>query len=149
MGVREAVAALRAFALVDREAIVDEHNPTIVTDCIRLHSLVRKVVLARCNDVTGKAIRLMLLTALTRVFPWTGHAAQLDRARRLDAIALAATQQSADLDEQAKSLNEKLLRFLANYRFDMGNYSEACLLYERALRISEEVHGSDGFTVIA
>ena len=38
-GLIEAVAALRAFDLVDRESIVDEPEPTVTTDCIRLHRL--------------------------------------------------------------------------------------------------------------
>ena len=46
-GLDEAVAALRAFALVDREPIADERDPTLTTDCIRLHRLVRQVAAAR------------------------------------------------------------------------------------------------------
>jgi hypothetical protein len=42
-GLDEIVAALRAFALVDREVIADESNPAITTDAIRLHRLVRQV----------------------------------------------------------------------------------------------------------
>src|SRR3984957_15445347 len=40
-------AALRAFALVAREAIVDERDASITTDAIRLHRLVREVAAAR------------------------------------------------------------------------------------------------------
>jgi hypothetical protein len=46
-GLDEAVAALRAFALVDREVIPDERGPSITTDSIRLHRLVRQVAAAR------------------------------------------------------------------------------------------------------
>jgi hypothetical protein len=46
-GLDEAVAALRAFALVDRETIADEREPKITTDTIRLHRLVREVAAAR------------------------------------------------------------------------------------------------------
>jgi hypothetical protein len=35
----EAVAAFRAFALVDRERIVDERDPAVATETIRLHRL--------------------------------------------------------------------------------------------------------------
>jgi hypothetical protein len=38
-GLDEAVAALRAFALIDRETIVDEREPSIATETIRLHRL--------------------------------------------------------------------------------------------------------------
>jgi hypothetical protein len=40
-GLDEAVAALRTFALLDRETIADEREPEIMTDTIRLHRLVR------------------------------------------------------------------------------------------------------------
>jgi hypothetical protein len=40
-GLDEAVAALRTFALIDRETIVDEREPAMTTDTIRLHRLVR------------------------------------------------------------------------------------------------------------
>ena len=39
-GLDEAVAALRRFALIGRETIVDERNPEVVTDTIRLHRLI-------------------------------------------------------------------------------------------------------------
>jgi hypothetical protein len=41
-GLDEAIAALRAFALVDREAILDERDASKATDVIRLHRLVRE-----------------------------------------------------------------------------------------------------------
>jgi hypothetical protein len=47
----EAVAALRAFVLVHREMISDERDPSIATDCIRLHRLVRQVA---ADDVRAK-----------------------------------------------------------------------------------------------
>ena len=40
------LAALRAFALIDREIIPDERDPAITTDTIRLHRLVRDVATA-------------------------------------------------------------------------------------------------------
>jgi TIR domain len=46
-GLDEAVAALRTFALIDRETIADERDASIKTDCIRLHRLVRQVAAAR------------------------------------------------------------------------------------------------------
>lgn len=36
-GIDEAVAALRAFALIDREIILNKTSPPTTTDCIRLH----------------------------------------------------------------------------------------------------------------
>jgi len=46
-GLDEVVAALRTFALVDREPIVDERDASTTTDAIRLHRLVREVAAAR------------------------------------------------------------------------------------------------------
>jgi hypothetical protein len=46
-GLEEALAALRAFALVDRETIADERDPAITTGTIRLHRLVREVAAGR------------------------------------------------------------------------------------------------------
>ena len=43
----EAMAALRTFALVDCETIIDERDPAITTDTIRLHRLVREIAAAR------------------------------------------------------------------------------------------------------
>ena len=53
-GLDEAVAALRTFALMDRETIADEREPEITTECIRLHRLVRQVAAAR---LAGEARR--------------------------------------------------------------------------------------------
>jgi hypothetical protein len=47
-GLDEAVEALRTFALVDRKTIVDERDPAISTDTIRLHRLVREIAAAGC-----------------------------------------------------------------------------------------------------
>ena len=56
-GLDEAVAALRAFALVDRETIVDERDPAITTETIRLHRLVREVAAARREGEAREAAR--------------------------------------------------------------------------------------------
>jgi hypothetical protein len=65
----EAVAALRAFALIDRERIVDERDPAISTDTIRLHRLVREIAVARLTGEPRKAVRRVLVEALAAVYP--------------------------------------------------------------------------------
>jgi hypothetical protein len=55
-GLDEAVAALRTFALPDREAIADERVPAMTTDTIRLHRLVRQVAAARRLDAISLAL---------------------------------------------------------------------------------------------
>jgi TIR domain len=73
-GLDEAVAALRTFALVDRETILDEHDPSIATDAIRLHRLVREVAAARHDDEAREAAQRALVAAVAAVYPqgvWT------------------------------------------------------------------------------
>jgi hypothetical protein len=64
-GLDEAVAALRAFALVDRKAIVDEHVGSITTDVIRLHRLVREVAAARREGAERDQLRRTLTASLS------------------------------------------------------------------------------------
>lgn len=54
-GLDEALAALRAFALIDRQSIADERDLEIVTETIRLHRLVRQVAADRSPMWSGKA----------------------------------------------------------------------------------------------
>jgi GTPase SAR1 family protein len=51
-GLDKIVAALRAFALVDRETIADERDTSVKTDCIRLHRLIRVVAAERFREAT-------------------------------------------------------------------------------------------------
>ena len=65
----EAVASLRTFALIDRESIPDERDPSINTDCIRLHRLVRQVAVARYSEEELERRRTELINCLAKVFP--------------------------------------------------------------------------------
>ena len=49
-GLDEAIASLRGFALVERDQIVEERDPAITTDAIRLHRLVREIAASRCDE---------------------------------------------------------------------------------------------------
>src|SRR5712691_3693176 len=60
----EAVAALRAFALLDHETIADERDPAITTDRIRLHRLVREVAAARRAGNAREDVRCALIEAM-------------------------------------------------------------------------------------
>jgi hypothetical protein len=66
-GLDEAVAALRAFALVDRETIPDEREPSIVTETIRLHRLVRAVAARRLQGEAAEAARRALVDVMAAV----------------------------------------------------------------------------------
>jgi hypothetical protein len=90
-GLDEAIAALRAFALIDRETIADERDPAILTDAIRLHRLVRQVAAERRVGDARELAQRALIEVLAAVYP---HEAFNDPktwppARRLDGLALA------------------------------------------------------------
>src|SRR5207247_2651611 len=89
-GLDEAVAALRAFALVDHENIPDERDPAITTDTIRVHRLVREVAAARRTCDGREAVRRSLIEATAGVYPSGAHndPNTWPHARRLDAFAL-------------------------------------------------------------
>lgn len=145
-GLDETVAALRTFALLDREAIADEREPTIATDCIRLHRLVREVAAVRCEDSEREGARRSLVEALARVYPrevWNDHTTW-PRARRLDPHALAVVgSASMPLNESAAAASF-LLDGTAAYRHRaVAVYNEARSLYERALEIAERALGPE------
>jgi len=85
-GLDEAVAALRAFALVDRESIPDERDPSITTDCIRLHRLIRQVAMLRRSADARTEIQRERIKGMARVYPGGVHrnSEMWPRARRLD-----------------------------------------------------------------
>ena len=89
-GLDEAIAALRALALVDRETIADERDPAIVTETIRLHRLVREVAARRREGEAVEAAQRVLLEAMAAVYPSGAYndPSAWPRARRLDALAL-------------------------------------------------------------
>ena len=68
-GLDEAVAALRTFALLDRETIADEREPAITTDTIRLHRLVRQVAAARREGEAREEALRALIEAMAAVYP--------------------------------------------------------------------------------
>ncbi|MCA3364778.1 MAG: ATP-binding protein, partial [Roseomonas sp.] len=145
-GLEEAIAALRAFALLDREAIADEREPEVVTETIRLHRLVRAVA-ASGEAATTDAIRRSLLAALAAVYPDEGDAfntpAAWPRARRLDALALGLTGEAGAAGIAAEA-TATLLGSLASYRHGaLAAYAAARPLFERALAIRETALGPD------
>jgi tetratricopeptide (TPR) repeat protein len=146
-GLDEAVAALRAFALVDRETIVDERYESISTDCIRLHRLVRQVAQARCIGAARDSARRALLEAVAAVCPtdlWRDPNAWL-RFRRVDAIVIALVESEA-IPLNGEGRTADLLIWAGQYRqYALAAYAEAKLLYERALSIRETLPGSKDF----
>jgi tetratricopeptide (TPR) repeat protein len=144
-GLDKAVAALRAFALIDRETISDERDIAIVTDCIRVHRLVSQSAAVRRSDETQTELRRVLMEAVARVLPtelWATPA-KWPRARRLDALALALVGSVAELKDSAQAAAD-ILQELAAYRIiALAEYDQAQLLLERALHIVEAIYGTE------
>jgi tetratricopeptide (TPR) repeat protein len=142
-GLDEALAALRAFALVERQSIADERDPAIVTETVRLHRLVRQVAADRWSEVERGNARCTLMAALAAVYPeQISDAATWPRARRLDALALGLL--DAPAPESSELAAARLIAGLADYRhYALGASSQARPLYQRALALREKQLGPD------
>jgi tetratricopeptide (TPR) repeat protein len=141
-GLDEAVAALRTFALIDRESITDQRDLSITNDTIRLHRLVREIAAAR-HDEVREGMRLAVIPALTQVYPGDAYSnpASWPRCALLTPHVLASCEtEKADL---AEKVEWDLLTRAAGYFFTHANYSEGRPLVERALAISEKVLGPE------
>jgi tetratricopeptide (TPR) repeat protein len=140
-GLDEAIAALRAFALVDRESIVDERDPTVTTDSIRLHRLVRQVAQSRREGKAREDVRRALIEAMAAIYPdgVFSDPKTWPRARRLDALALV---DGGSVLEGAEERMSDLLDALGAYKHGaLAAYAQARPLKERALEIREKVLG--------
>ncbi|MEA2678735.1 MAG: hypothetical protein QOK03_457 [Candidatus Binataceae bacterium] len=145
-GLDEAVAALRAFALVDREAIPDERDPSITTDCIRLHRLVRQVAAERSGVKARADARRCLIKAVGAVFPnevWRA-VRTWPRVRRLDALALDLVGGNELPPTEVENQAANLLIAVGQYmRTALAAYGQARPLFERALSIHEKALGPE------
>jgi tetratricopeptide (TPR) repeat protein len=142
-GLDEAVGALRSFALVERELIVDERDPTISTDTIRLHRLVRLAAQSQCVGAARERVLRNLVEAVAAVYPVDVYrnSDTTSRARRLDALAMGLVQED-HLPNGIESSICYLLGRLAWYRHtSLADGTVARSLAERALAISSTVYG--------
>jgi tetratricopeptide (TPR) repeat protein len=143
-GLDEAVAALRAFALVDAETIADERDPTITTDCIRLHRLVRQMAAARREGQAREEVRRALIEAAKAVFPKNSDAPQTwPRVRRLEALILGLV--SSDVlptssETSAACLLDRAAIYCDHALADLKQAQRLCL---RALAIRENALGPE------
>jgi len=145
-GLLEAIAALRAFALVERETVVDEREPAIKTSSIRLHRLVREIAALRCSPADRTRRMQVLVVALAAIYPSDvfNHPATWSRARRLDALAMALVDPDGASSVGIERAFSELLDQLATYRVRaLADYAAARPLYERALAIGEPTFGPD------
>jgi tetratricopeptide (TPR) repeat protein len=145
-GLDEAVAALRSFALIDREPIPDERNPWITTDCIRLHRLVREVAATRHEPEAREEARRILIEAVVACYSgevWRDPNTW-PRVRRLDAIALALVGGISVLPIGSEERAANLLILSGQYtQYALAAYAEAQPLFERSLAIREKLFGPE------
>jgi tetratricopeptide (TPR) repeat protein len=145
-GLDESVAALRAFALVDREMITDEREPSVTTERFRLHRLVRIAAAARRQSDEAEAGRGVLIEAMASVYPREvyNNPSTWPRARRLDALAIGLAASPGPSPTGAETATAYLLGGLGQYRHGaLAAYAAARPLYERALAIDEKALGPE------
>jgi tetratricopeptide (TPR) repeat protein len=145
-GLEEALAALRAFALVDRETIPDERDPTITTETIRLHRLVREVAAGRCGGDAREQARGRWTEVVANLCPGSVYndSRTWPRMRRLDSHALDLVGGSRAPPSGAEMAASVLLDRLGQYRQRaLAAYSLALPLLERALAIREKALGPE------
>ena len=144
-GLEEAVAALRVFALVDRETISDERDPTIMTETIRLHRLVREVAAGRCGGDAREQARGRWTEVVADVCPASVYndSRTWPRMRRLDSHALDLVSGSRAPPSGAEMAASVLLDLLGQYRQRPLAYSLALPLFEHALAIREKALGPE------
>ncbi len=142
-GLDEAVAALRAFALVDREAIADDRDASITTEAIRLHRLVREVAARRAQGC-GDRIWHVLTEALMAVYPGDGfrNAASWSRCVPLTPHLLSICGAEAS-DAAGEAQRAELLNRAGGYLRGRAAYAAALPLFERALAICERTLGPE------
>lgn len=143
-GLLEGVAALRAFALIERAGVPDERDPSVTIDCIRLHRLVREVAAARDGAPPAG-----LLRAMVALYPIEAYADSRTwpLARRLDALAEGLV---ADMQEGEDDLAlAELLSRLGLFRSARADLPRARSLLERALVLRERVLGDHPDTASA
>ena len=144
-GLDLAVAALRTFALLDRDTIIDERQPTHSSEVIRLHRLVREVAAARRTGEEREGMHHALIRTMATIYPTNlRHPKTWPRARLLDPHALALVNSDNAQTHEAPDQVAYLLAMLARYRhWALWAFVEARLLCERALQIRDKVLGSE------
>jgi tetratricopeptide (TPR) repeat protein/transcriptional regulator with XRE-family HTH domain len=142
-GLDEAVAALRAFALVDRNTIFDERDGSTTADVISLHRLVREVA-AQGIDQGRDRMRHALAAALATLYPDDAYSnsASWPRCRLLTPHLLSVC--SHAMTDTALVLRcAELLNRAGSYFHSRDAYFAARPLFDRALAICEKELGPE------
>lgn len=145
-GLSEILAALRTFALVERGAIEDEQEPSIVTDTIYLHPLIRMIGMARREGNARLAAQSTLIEALAAVYPEDafGNSKTWPRARRLDALASGLLGHDLILSDHVLAMAATSMDRLGGYKAAaLADYVQSSALRSRSLAIRERLFGPD------
>ncbi|HXZ88131.1 MAG TPA: FxSxx-COOH system tetratricopeptide repeat protein [Candidatus Binataceae bacterium] len=143
-GLDEAVAALRAFALLERETVADDRDPSVTTDSIRPHRLIRVIAQERRTGEARQQLLRTLAHAVTAVHPegtyrepklWSRCAALLPHVLWL--------RQSLAKRADQRELYKTLLQRAGAYLHGRGAYAEAEPLLRESLAIDEKSVGRD------
>ncbi len=145
-GLDEAIGALRVFALVERETIADERNPSTTTETIRLHRLVRIAAGERRQGKAAEEARRLLIEAMAEVYPTRAHddPSVWPRARWLYPLAVGLVAgREPPLPKGAEAAASDILARLGSYRGALADYAVAQPFFERALEIREAAFGPE------
>lgn len=140
----ETLVVLRRLALISRESVPDERETGSVTECIRLHRLVRQIVVAGLSGEAASRARGALIGALALAYPADvfDRVAAWPLARRLDTLAMGLVAPPVPIPGGAEAPAIVLLRGLASYRHgSLGLFDQAHPLFARAFALSEAAHG--------
>ena len=143
-GLDEAVAALRTFALVEREPIADERDPAITTDAIRLHRLVREVAALRYDSAQRDAARRALRAVLAAIYPQDSARSPASWSRcAVLTPHLISTCDTEPADAAESEQIADLLDRAGGYFYRRAAYSAAERLVRRVLAIREKALGPE------
>lgn len=142
-GLGEALAALRTFALIDRETIAHERNPASQSR--------RSVCIGLCarsrwrRDVGSRdELRRTLIASLAAVFPTGAYRNPETWGRCAPLVPHLLSICEMQIDEAAANIERAdLLDRAASYFHGRAAYSIARSLFDRALAISEMAHGPE------
>ena len=144
-GLDDAIAALRAFSLINREAVPDERDKSFTTDCVRLHRLVREIAAARVTD--RQTAEAALLSAIIKLYPKDSYNNPVawQRCRRLYVHVMALIIEENPNNKIQEPRSSSLILFhLGMFRHSaLADYSQAKSLCARAFTIAEMTLGPD------
>jgi len=123
---------------------VEERDPAITTDAIRLHRLVREIAASRRDGAQQDAARRTLVAMLAAVYPSDGgsNPASWPRCAALTPH-LVAIRKSETADAADSAQRADLLHRAGGYFWRWAAYSAARPLAERALAIREKALGPE------